>query len=354
MDTEPADLLTRLHAATIEIDELERRGKRLQDRVLRLEEKQRDGVPAFSGPWTKPCIEIHLERLEEWLRTPVRARNRSRLEAAGVEVNRLDGEVLDDSDTTDSIAALVGDIGSGCSDLKPYVTGKEALSRWLATGAAGATAKLTAVKGALERYKRLLLVPIGQGHRDELVAQGVQDPDKLGEIEEKTTAVALLLELGINVPAELTVADLWAGIKATADVVSVLRAQFPEHLDKLEETLKGFPLVEARQLLEQMLEGCRKQHEELVYEWRNLHSTVCLLGLGDQKSMPPKSLSGLRQQIQTFRDQCSDKIGEKGLKLLAFLKGERGFPEDLALAEVRESLLALKPFISVGIGGGDA
>src|SRR5215831_1722791 len=134
MDNQMLDLLARLHAVTIEIDELERRGKRLQERVSRLDLSQQSGMPVFSGPWTKHSIEVHLERLGEWIRTPVKARNRSRLQGAGIEVGPLGGEILEDSDATDAIAGLVGEIETCCPQIKIELVDKECLGLWLRSG----------------------------------------------------------------------------------------------------------------------------------------------------------------------------------------------------------------------------
>ena len=128
----------------------------------------------------------------------------------------------------------------------------------------------------------------------------------------------MLLELRISVPGTETVASLWVNIKETANAIGQLKAQFPEHFEELRETSSGASLADAQKRFTETLEGCREHHEELLSEWTGLHKTICLLGLGDAKSLPPKSLSALQQQ------NLSDNtvvifLGDNG-----FMMGSRG------------------------------
>jgi hypothetical protein len=116
----------------------------------------------------------------------------------------------------------------------------------------------------------------------------------------------------------------------------------------------GFELRKRGRLVRGALENCRREHHGLLAEWEDLSATVCLLGMEIDGATAPKSIAGLQQQIATCREQCRNMVGEKGGALLAFFRGQGDCPSDMTLEALREALLALKPFISVGVGGRNA
>src|SRR5262245_27411875 len=131
MTTQKADLIARLHAADVAVDDLVRKAKRIEARVSRLDESQRKGMPRYRGPWTKEAIQGHLESVEEWVRTPTRATNRGRLESVGIRGTAIKSEFLDDSDFLDEILKDVEHLIATCPFVKDYLVADECLPIWL-------------------------------------------------------------------------------------------------------------------------------------------------------------------------------------------------------------------------------
>jgi hypothetical protein len=62
----------------------------------------------------------------------------------------------------------------------------------------------------------------------------------------------------------------------------------------------------------------------------------------------------LEQQISEFSQHCAEKLGETGVAILQFLKGEGDFPRQADANSLEKALLAVRPFLTVKNGAGNA
>jgi hypothetical protein len=89
-----------------------------------------------------------------------------------------------------------------------------------------------------------------------------------------------------------------------------------------------------------------------------LYKTLYILQSGQpDATAPPLTITGLRQQIESFQKQCLERVGEEGLSLLTFLQqDDTDFPVHLRLNAIRKALVSLRPFIVISLrtGGQDA
>jgi hypothetical protein len=355
MTIQDRDLLARLRTAEVEVDDLCRKAKSIHDRASRLDEGQQAEMPPFSGPWTKNAILVHLERINEWVRTPVRAANRRRLEDIGIQGD-IHPDVLDDSDSVDDIVCDVQQISSACQFLKPYLMQDECLPVWLSKGIAEAKRRLTLVKNSLESYKRLYSTHLAPKHLEELMKKAVLEPEKLTLAHATATKINSVTRCGIVLPESEDVEKLEAVLTAVSGDLSTLQTQFPEQIDSLLPTLNALLLSEAQTILAAKVVECTKARDALMTEWQRLHRALCLLGASQPDAASPQTTTGLRQQIESFREQCRATVGEEGMCLLAFLQGDAEFPTDLTLDAIRKALVSLRPLIVISPkrGGQDA
>ena len=347
MTTQEADLLARLHAADLTVDDLARKAKRIQDRVFRLDESQRSGMPTFSGSWTKEAIQVHLERVEEWVRTPTRAANRRRLEALGIRGTAIKPEVLDDSDFLDEVLGEVGYIIATCPFVKPYLVEDDCLPAWLSKGAVEARQKLSLMKNGLEGYKRLNAIRLATKHHEELMRRAVSDPENLAAAQATAKQIKSVHQYGIAVPDSGGVETFEAALAGVSGDLLTLQGQFPEQLESLRPSLKDLPLADAQKVVAAAAEGSTKKYDTLLAEWQRLERTLRLLGIDRPEAIAPRTLAGLEKQIKEFRKQCLAKVGDEGMSLLDFLQGDADFPPDLTLEAVRGALLSLRPLIVI-------
>jgi hypothetical protein len=222
MTTQEADLLARLHAADLTVDDLARKAKRIRDRFSRLDESQRTGMPTFGGPWTKEAVQVHLERIDEWVRTPTRAANRRRLEALGIRGTAIKPEVLDDSEFLDEVLGEVEHIIATCPFVKPPLVEDDCLPAWLSKGAVEARQKLSSMKKGLEGYKRLNAFRLVPKHREELMKRAVSDPEKLAAAQATGKQIESVQQYGIAVPDSESVETFEAALAAvTGDLLTL-------------------------------------------------------------------------------------------------------------------------------------
>jgi hypothetical protein len=356
MTMQEADLLARLHTADLTVDDLARKAKRIRDRVSRLDESQRPGMPTFSGPWTKEAIQVHLERVEEWVRTPTRAANRRRLEVLGIRGTAIKPEVLDDSDFVDEVLGEVEHIIATCPFIKRDLVEDECLPAWLSKGAVEVRQKLSSMKQGLEGYKRLNAIPLAPKQHEELMKRTVSDPEKLAASQATAKEIESVQQYGIAVPESEAVASFEAALATVNEWLLTLQSQFPEQLESLRAFLKDLPLADAQKLLAAEAERCETKYSSLLAEWQRLEQTLRLLGIDRPGADAPRTIAGLEEQIEEFQEQCSAKVGDEGISLLAFLQGDADFPPALTLEGVRSALLSLRPLIVISskTGASDA
>ncbi len=347
MTAQEADLLARLHAADVAVDDLARKAKRIRDRVVRLDESQRSEMPTFSGLWTKDAVQLHLERVEEWVRTPTRAANRRRLEALGIRGTAIKPEVLDDSDLLDRVLGDVEHIISTCPFVKPHLVEDECLPAWLSKGPEEARQKLSQVKNGVEGYKRLNAIRLAPKHHEELMKRAASDPEKLPAAQTTAKQIESVQQYGIAVPDSESVESLEAALAGVSEDLLTLQSQFPAQLESLRPSLKDLPLTDAQKVVAAEAEKCTRKYDTLLAEWQRLERTLRLLGIDSTDAGAPRTLAGLEEQIKEFRRQCSAKVGDEGMSLLAFLQGDADFPPDLTLEAIRRALLSLRPLIVV-------
>jgi hypothetical protein len=329
------------------VDDLARKAKRIQERVSRLDESQRSGMPTFAGPWTKEAVQVHLERVEEWVRTPTRAANRRRLEALGIRGAAIKPEVLDDSDFLDEVRGEVEHIIGTCPFVKPPLVEDDCLPAWLSKGPVEARQKLSSMKKGLEGYKRLNAIRLAPKHHEELMKGAVSDPEKLAAAQTTAKRIELVQQHGISVPESEGVETFETALATVSGNLLTLQSQFPEQLESLRTSLKNLPLADAQKVVAAEAERCARKYDLLLAEWQRLERTLRLLGIGRPEAVAPRTLAGLEEQIDEFRKQCSAKVGEEGMSLLAFLQGDADFPPALTLEAVRGALLSLRPLIVI-------
>ena len=112
-------------------------------------------------------------------------------------------------------------------------------------------------------------------------------------------------------------------------------------------------MADAKKVVEGEVEQCEKEYKALLSEWQSLERTLRLLGIDRLDTTEPRTLSGLKEQISGFREQCAGKVGEEGMSLLAFLQGDSDFPAGLTIEAVRDALLSLRALIVISSKPGD-
>jgi len=187
----------------------------------------------------------------------------------------------------------------------------------------------------------------GLRHHEELIRRAVSDPENLATAQGTAKQIESVQQYGIAVPVSDSVASFEATVTAVGEDLLTLQSQFPEQLESLRPSLEDLPLAVAHKTVGAEVKRCVLERNTSLAEWQRLERTLHLLGISRPEAAAPRTLTGLKEQIQDFRMPCSAKVGEEGMSLLAFLHGDADFPSDLTLDTIKRALLSLRPLIVV-------
>src|SRR5271170_4447347 len=101
------DLEVFLRTANTVVEGMLPRARRLRARISSLRESASDDVPEFGSDFTQEGLFTYIDRLEEWIRSPWRARSRNILQDHGINCEGLPMEVLDDSEGVENTTAAI-------------------------------------------------------------------------------------------------------------------------------------------------------------------------------------------------------------------------------------------------------
>ena len=300
----------------------------------------------------KDSVELHLERLEEWIRKPVRSQNRSRITGLGVAVKSISADTFDDTDDIDVIVAKTNTIIAACPAIKDHIVAELCLPHWLSQGKAVAKSQLVAIEKSLDTYKRLAGMTLPVALRDQLLLEAVVAPSGVLDVETIARQLVMIVQHGICISEETSVMSVKLDLAACSTALLTLQSQFPEQGADVLPQLHGVDLPKALELLEATVAASGQRQEALREQWHGLRKALCLIGCDIEESQPPRTDTGLQEQIESFRAQCLEKIGTEGMALLGFLQGDEDFPKHLSLSDVETALRSLRPLILMAMASG--
>ena len=230
-----------------------------------------------------------------------------------------------------------------------YLNMEQSLPFWIRDGWAATKERLETIRDNLRRYGQLLGLNCSEAIKHELVARAICRPESLGDIESLGKHVQAASDAGVLFPDSAEWTDLRSHLHALAQSLDVLQSSFPEQVDDLRVSLRGKPLADAQVLLAAEVERYAAQKKRLQEERTGLRNALALLGHPVGSAEAPRSLEGLRQEVEGLKEQCVSTAGDHSLTLLAFFQGEGTFPRNLSLDEVEKALTSLRPLVRVAL-----
>jgi len=73
-----------------------------------------------------------------------------------------------------------------------------------------------------------------------------------------------------------------------------------------------------------------------------MYSTT-LESIGQEVPELPQGLDELEREVKNLREKCLNSLGEEGLRILSFLKGEGDFPDQISKKGLKATLEILRP-----------
>ena len=307
---------------------------------LSSEEKRR--IPRFSANWSEEGITKYLKEVEKAVEDPIKYKNKVRLEGIGLKTERMADDILGDTLGIDEVLRLFQELKNLDESITEILTTEDLLASWLREGTDNTKEKLEGIITAKPAFKRVLESKIDEKLKSELVRRSIIDVTFLSKAEDviaKFTDLRdyeLLLEYdGDFEKLYQNLDEAWTNIRQIQQIYGVSEAE-------IKNLINGKALLDAVKLLMNMDSEYAKKKKELAEEWNMYAST--LKSFGEKVLELPENLQELGKAIEHLRNRCLEYLGESGLKLLKFLKGEDEFPANIGIEEIKKALESLRPF----------
>jgi hypothetical protein len=343
------DLEVALRSANAAVEIMLPRARRVMNRISALPEADLRDLPKFREDFTQDGLAGYIEALEEWVRAPWRARSRKILQDHGVNCDGIPVEILDDSEGVDKTTAAIDHLESTDNPILTVLIASGLVSLWLRDGHTKAQGQLSALDRAKEGFRRLSSSETSDELLAELLRRAAADTEYLPKAETIVKAAVALRELGCVISNEST----WDGtleliVEAHSTVIKLTQLRGKDSTS-FAGLLSGKLLSEVQTSLEQKAKTSEDEYKTLELEFNSLCSTGVSLGI--QPSVLPSGIPDLRREVERLRRIYHEKLGEDGMRLLAFLQEREEFPHDLTPKQLENGLLALRPSIARAIRG---
>ena len=342
------ELEVRLRNAAASAQSLLKRGQKLQHRAALLGGSGLRGRPTFDRDCSETGLSTHLDMLEEWIRNPVRVRNRQVLEEAGISTDGLSTDVLDDSEGCDSTASAV-------TGLKEHPAIRLLLERriitaWLKESHAIVAQKLAYLGRAQGGFVRLMGYDIPAQVRDEMFVRAAGDSQFLSAAEELARRAQALEKLGCSWISDGDLDVMGSSVDAAHQHMITLKKLTGDETT-VEQIVRGKDFEAAANALGVVVLEKEALRSRLRQEWGTLSATAKLLNAFVGSEMPPESIPTLETEVIALRQACLSTLGDDGMSVLNFLRGDADFPKTFTPGQIEHALTALRPSLARALKG---
>lgn len=318
--------------------------KELASNANKLPKEARKGIPPFSGDWSEDNVKRHLEKLRTAVKDPLRYKNRKLLEDIDLQTKGIPEEIFDDSLGVEEVVRLFGELRKCLESVTDILIKKEILLGWLKEGVVKANEKLKGMLDARTAFQRILESNIRENLRDELIQRAAQNTGFINSAEDIISKVNFISEFEISIEYSEKFDEFSSTLVNVYDELTKLQEDYGIQKGEISESVKGKTLQVAGELLKKKLDDCSQKKSKLLEEWK-MYSTS-LRSIGGEAPEAPISLHELEKEIERLKSECLSRLGEDGLRLLKYLKGEEKFPEEISKKAIMKALEILRPLFS--------
>lgn len=303
-----------------------------------LSHEERIRIPGFSGDWAEEGVTKYVKEVGKAVEEPIKYKNKIRLEGIGVKTDSISDDIFGDTLGIDEILRLFQEV----KNINEILITEAPLGSWLKEGTDNTKEKLEGIVRAKPAFKRVLESGVDKRLKSELVRRSIIEVTFLSKAEDVIAKFTNLRDYGVVLEYEgdseelcQNLGKVWAGIQQIRQTYGVSEAQ-------IKNLINGKALLDANELLANMDKEYAEKSRKLLEEWNMYASTLKSL-FSEEVLEPPESLQELGNAIENLRDRCLKHLGESGLKLLKFLKGEEEFPGKIGIKEIKKALELLRP-----------
>lgn len=339
------DLKDKIQKASWKVDDLLDQVKdNLLPKAQRISPQKRLKLPKFSGLWRERSLKNYIERLQESVERPRMARSKQLLDEISISSEELSKENLEDVERIEEVHRSFKELNKELGEDANILIGRKILLKWLKEGTSEAIGKLQSIVEAMNGYKRLKkLESLGPQLRNRLFEEAFENSDFIGKAEELDIQIAYLTGYGITIEyGNGDINELLQDCEIIYNAFKEFEDSYKISSDEVGTWVKGKSLAEIRKYLEGGKDPFSTGYTKLKRKWREL---VSILG---EESQEPEGFSDLKREIKELEERFKKSLGEQGLRLLSFFRGESEFPKELLKEDLVVLLKKLQPFITIG------
>lgn len=322
-------------------DELALQAKALATKAKLLPSDEKKNIPVYSGEWSEDSVKKFFEKFKDSIVNPIRHRNRELLENIGIEAKGISEEVFEDSIGVKEVVDIFDTIKKFNETISSILIGKEFLSAWLREGLAKTKENLQEILDAKTAFKIIIDSSINEDLRAELLERSIADREFVTLAEEILSKINFIVEFGISSEYKENFETFRTVLGNVYEKLENLQTKYRIPKDEIIKLVNGRPLRDVNEVLDKKLEDCSEKERSLIDEWKMYSQT--LKSIGCEVPELPQGLKGLEEGVIKLKEKCLNALGEEGLSMLAFLKGERDFPDKISKDDIRKTLEILRP-----------
>ena len=315
------------------------RARDLADKATKLPRKIRKSIPVFPGEWSDNKVKTYLKQLDAAIRNPLRYKNKKILEDSDLSTKGIPDEIFDDTTGIEEIAQLISRIKKEFNQTVVDLS-KKMLSEWLKDGIDKAKEKLSEIldkKIALQRISEFE----HENLRNELLQKSLKDTVFLASAEDLISKVRFVDKFGVSVKYDGDFNEFESNVNNVHQKLVNLQEQYQISKEEISKVLKDKTVNDADGLLQQKNEEYSERKISLLEEW-NMYS-IALKSIGQEVIEPPQGIHELEKGVRTLEKKCLESLGEEGLIILKFLRGEENFPDEISKEGIKKALQLLRP-----------
>jgi len=338
---EEDDIISIIQRKTWTVDTLSSQAKVLATKAKLLPSDAKKSIPIYSGEWSEDSVQKFFEKFRESIINPLRHKNRELLENIGIQAKGISEEVFDDSLSIEVVISSFDGIKKFNENISRILIQKEILLGWLREGLDKAKENLQEILDSKIAFKRIINSNVDKNLVDELLQKSIVDRGFITSAEDILSKIKFVIEYGISTEYKDNFDAFKSNLEDVYKNLESLQTEYKIPKDEIIKLVNEKLLHDVDEVLNEKLEECSGKKRRLLEEWKIYSNT--LQSIKREVSEPPRGLQELEEGVKKLKVECIDALGEEGLRILAFLKGEEDFPDKISKDDIKKALEILRP-----------
>lgn len=324
------------------VDDLSKQTTELVIKARQLHEDAQKNIPDFSGDWSEDGVRKFFEKFKKSIQDPLRHKNQKVLEDIGVQTKGIVEEIFDDSKSIDEVARLFNDIKEFDATIASILIKREFLSEWLRDGTEKAKRSLQEILNAKPVFKRIVGSNIKQEIKDILIEKSITDFRFLTSIDDVLLKLSVITNYGISIEEnKIDFSKFQSDLETIWQKFRILEDEYKISEEEVRAVVNGKPFYDAYESLKRCVEEYSKKKRALLEDWKMYSAAI------KSTDFKPQEFAGglhqLEEEVERLKNECMSTLGEGGLGILKFLKGEGDFPSNISESDCKKVLEVLRP-----------